>query len=97
MSGPTCSYCGKQIEPGQLYCPTCGTAVLAPPVIPVEPATTPVPAPEPVEGMRLGTLQVCVSDGVVDLSGGGDQGTLRLAEILARSVPGVLDVRRLQD
>ena len=49
------------------------------------------------EGMRLGTLQVRVSDGVVDLSGGGDQGTLRLAEILARSVPGVLDVRRLQD
>ena len=49
------------------------------------------------EGMRLSGLQVYVSDGVVDLSGGGDEGTLRLAEILARSVPGVLDVRRPRD
>ena len=49
MSGPTCSYCGQQIEPGQLYCPTCGTHAPAPPVTPVEPAAT--PAPEPVDGI----------------------------------------------
>jgi CBS domain-containing protein len=45
------------------------------------------------EGMRLGSLGVRVRDGVVELTGGGDRQTLRLAEILARSVPGVLDVR----
>jgi CBS domain-containing protein len=45
------------------------------------------------EGMRLTSLQVEVRDGVVELAGGGDRQTLRLAEILARSVPGVLDVR----
>jgi CBS domain-containing protein len=45
------------------------------------------------EGMRLTSLQVDVKDGVVELAGGGDRQTLRLAEILARSVPGVLDVR----
>ena len=45
------------------------------------------------EGMRLTSLGVGVRDGVVELKGGGDRQTLRLAEILARSVPGVLDVR----
>ena len=45
------------------------------------------------EGMRLTSLKVRVRDGVVELSGAGDLQTLRLAEILARSVPGVLDVR----
>jgi CBS domain-containing protein len=45
------------------------------------------------EGMRLTSLGVRVRDGVVELTGDGDSQTLRLAEILARSVPGVLDVR----
>ncbi len=45
------------------------------------------------EGLRLTNLEVRVRDGVVDLIGDGDQQTMRLAEILARSVPGVLDVR----
>jgi CBS domain-containing protein len=45
------------------------------------------------EGLRLRTMQVRVEDGVVSLAGDGDRETLRLAEILARSVPGVLDVR----
>jgi CBS domain-containing protein len=45
------------------------------------------------EGMRLTSLDVRVRDGVVELTGDGDRQTLRLAEILARSVPGVLDVR----
>lgn len=45
------------------------------------------------EGMRLTSMEVRVRDGVVELSGDGDGRTLRLAEILARSVPGVLDVR----
>lgn len=45
------------------------------------------------EGMRLTSLQVAVKDGVVELAGDGDRQTLRLAEILVRSVPGVLDVR----
>jgi CBS domain-containing protein len=45
------------------------------------------------EGMRLTSIQVEVRDGVATLSGAGDRGTLRLAEILARAVPGVLDVR----
>src|SRR5215831_14335665 len=45
------------------------------------------------EGMRLTSLVVRVRDGVVELSGSGDRQTLRLAEILARSVPGVLEVR----
>jgi len=45
------------------------------------------------EGMRLTSLRVGVRDGVVELAGGGERQTLRLAEILARSVPGVLDVR----
>ncbi len=44
------------------------------------------------EGMSLAALQVRVHDGVVELSG-QDQSTLRLAQILARTVPGVLDVR----
>ena len=45
------------------------------------------------EGMRLTGLGVGVRDGVVELTGCGDRQTLRPAEILARSVPGVLDVR----
>jgi CBS domain-containing protein len=45
------------------------------------------------EGMRLSSLGVRVREGVVELSGDGDRQTLRLAEILARAVPGVLDVR----
>jgi CBS domain-containing protein len=45
------------------------------------------------EGMRLTSLEVRVRDGVVTLAGSGDRGTLRVAEILARSVPGVLDVQ----
>ena len=43
--------------------------------------------------MRLTGLRVRVRDGVVELTGDSDRQTLRLAEILARSVPGVLDVR----
>src|SRR5215469_16848413 len=46
------------------------------------------------EGMRLTSLEVRVRDGVVELI--GDTQTLRLAEILARSVPGVLDVRLMR-
>jgi len=45
------------------------------------------------EGMRMTDLRVGVDDGRVELTGDGDPRTLRLAEILARSVPGVLDVR----
>jgi CBS domain-containing protein len=45
------------------------------------------------EGMRLAGLGVRVRDGVVEVAGDGDRASLRLAEILARSVPGVLDVR----
>jgi len=45
------------------------------------------------EGLRLTALDVRVRDGVVELVGDGDRQTLRLAEILARSVPGVLEVR----
>jgi CBS domain-containing protein len=45
------------------------------------------------EGLRLSSLEVRVRDGVVELIGGGDLQTFRMAEILARSVPGVLDVR----
>jgi osmotically-inducible protein OsmY len=44
------------------------------------------------EGICLTSLGVRVRDGVVELTGDGDRQTLRLAEILARSVPGVLDV-----
>jgi CBS domain-containing protein len=47
------------------------------------------------EGMRLTSMDVQVRDGVVELAGDGDRQTLRLAEILARSVPGVLDVRTI--
>lgn len=45
------------------------------------------------EGLHLGSLDIRVVEGVVELAGDGDRETLRLAEILARSVPGVLDVR----
>jgi hypothetical protein len=44
------------------------------------------------EGMRLTSMGVRVRDGVVELTGDGDRQTMRLAEILVRSVPGVLDV-----
>lgn len=43
--------------------------------------------------MRLNGLEVRVSDGMVTLSGPADSSTLRLAEVVTRSVPGVLDVR----
>lgn len=45
------------------------------------------------EGMRLSSTGVHVRDGVVELTGGGDRTAMRLAEILARTVPGVLDVQ----
>jgi len=45
------------------------------------------------EAMRLTDVGIRVRDGVVELTGDGDRQSLRLAEILARSVPGVLDVR----
>jgi CBS domain-containing protein len=45
------------------------------------------------EGMRLTSMGVRVREGVVELSGDTDRQSMRLAEILARSVPGVLDVR----
>jgi CBS domain-containing protein len=45
------------------------------------------------EGLRLTTLGVRVRDGVVELDADCDPQALRLAEILVRSVPGVLDVR----
>jgi CBS domain-containing protein len=45
------------------------------------------------EAMRLTDVGIRVRDGVVELTGDGDRRSLRLAEILARSVPGVLDVR----
>ena len=48
------------------------------------------------EGLRLTSLNVRVRDGVVELIGDGDRQTLRLAEILARSVPGVLGVRLVE-
>ena len=44
------------------------------------------------EGMRLTSMGVRVRDGVVELTGDGDRQTMRMAEILVRSVPGVLDV-----
>jgi CBS domain-containing protein len=45
------------------------------------------------EALRLQGLDVQVRDGVVTLASSGDSSTLRLAEIVTRSVPGVLDVR----
>jgi CBS domain-containing protein len=45
------------------------------------------------EGTRLSGVRVEVQDGIAVLTGDGDAQTLRLAEILARSVPGVLDAR----
>jgi CBS domain-containing protein len=44
------------------------------------------------EGMRLASMSVRVHDGVVELTGDGDRQTMRMAEILVRSVPGVLGV-----
>ncbi len=43
--------------------------------------------------MRPTSLGVRVRDGVVELTGDDDRQTLRLDEILVRSVPDVLDVR----
>jgi CBS domain-containing protein len=45
------------------------------------------------EILMLGHLRTEVHDGVVDLYGGDDPATRRLGELLARSVPGVLEVR----
>jgi CBS domain-containing protein len=45
------------------------------------------------EILSLGHLRTEVHDGVVDLYGGDDPATLRLGELVARSVPGVLEVR----
>jgi CBS-domain-containing membrane protein len=45
------------------------------------------------EGMGMADLDVSVRGGVVELRGQAEQKTLRLAEALARTVPGVLDVR----
>ena len=42
----------------------------------------------------LGAVEVSVEEGVVGLGGDVDEGELRLAEMLARTVPGVLGVRR---
>ena len=47
------------------------------------------------EGRRMGELTINVKDGVVELSG-GDLRLLRVADVLARSVTGVLDVRHVQ-
>jgi CBS domain-containing protein len=47
------------------------------------------------EGRRMGELSVEVRNGVVELSGTTDVRLLRLADVLARSVPGVLDVRHV--
>jgi CBS domain-containing protein len=47
------------------------------------------------EGRRMGELTVNVRGGVVELSGTTDVRLLRLADVLARSVPGVLDVRHV--
>lgn len=46
------------------------------------------------EGTPLSLLAVEVQDGVVELSGRSDATSLKLAESVAREVPGVLDVRR---
>lgn len=48
------------------------------------------------EGLRLANLRVQVREGVVELSG-ADRSTLRLGEILARTQPGVLQVRSREE
>jgi CBS domain-containing protein len=45
------------------------------------------------EGRRMSELEVKVEGGVVQLSGTDDVRLLRVADVLVRSVPGVLDVR----
>jgi CBS domain-containing protein len=47
------------------------------------------------EGRRIGELKVTVKDGLVEISGTTDTRLLRLADVLVRSVPGVLDVRHV--
>src|ERR1700736_1172953 len=48
------------------------------------------------EGVRrIGELNVTVKDGLVEISGTTDTRLLRLADVLVRSVPGVLDVRHV--
>jgi CBS domain-containing protein len=47
------------------------------------------------EGRRMGELTAEVRNGVVELSGTTDARLLRLADVLARSIPGVLDVRHV--
>ena len=47
------------------------------------------------EGRRIGELNVTVKDGLVEISGTTDPRLLRLADVLVRSVPGVLDVRHV--
>src|SRR3984893_1086763 len=47
------------------------------------------------EGRRIGELNVTVKDGLVEISGTTDTRLLRLADVLVRSVPGVLDVRHV--
>ena len=48
------------------------------------------------EGLRLANLRVQVREGIVELSG-ADRSTLRLGEILARTQPGVLQVRTREE
>lgn len=48
------------------------------------------------EGLRLANLRVQVREGIVELSG-ADPSTLRLGEILARSQPGVVQVRSREE
>jgi CBS domain-containing protein len=47
------------------------------------------------EGRRISELTVTVKNGLVELSGTTDTRLLRLADVLVRSVPGVLDVRHV--
>ena|ERR1700736_3498520 len=47
------------------------------------------------EGRRMGELTVNVRNGLVELSGTTDMRLLGLADVLVRSVPGVLDVRHV--
>jgi CBS domain-containing protein len=47
------------------------------------------------EGRRMGELTIEVRGGIVEISGTTDVRLLRLADVLARTVPGVLDVRHV--
>lgn len=42
--------------------------------------------------MDMSQWEVAVVDGLVSLRGAGDEGTRRIAEVLARTVPGVVGV-----